>query len=342
MAEQGIGISAFLDEGVSDWQVKGLGEQMIVGQALGLKWWTPRFIYDPLSRQNKNLVDLTEGQVKAVIEISKSSGFSIACLGTAVGKEKLSPYDDDRNPAPYTTPEQSTTRMQRALYVADWADARFIRGFSFYGKLGEDPNKYYQQALDRIGTNVRLCEEAHRIYLMELETNLVARNADIAIKLCHDIGSPYLLVCTDNANSHVQGLINPFEEFRKIVDAGILGYMHIKDFSKPCDTQIIVDEEALQHFCSVKNGKAQYESTVQYLAKHWQGIDEKLRQLGAPGLMSDIEGHMKGGGQFGGDSGPDGIGVALRAYTSLLAQHGVPYILRTDADIVKRPIQQKG
>jgi len=339
MPKEGIGMSAFLDEGVPNWKVKDIHQQLLVGQTLGLKWWTPRFVYDPLSGENKNLVDLTDEQIKAVIKLSKDAGFQIACLGTGLGKEKLVDVDDG-NKAKYTTPEQSKEKMERVLEVADWVDSHFIRGFSYYGKLGDDPEKYYQQALDRLGPNVELCAEEGRIYLLELEGNLVAHTADIALRFCRDVDNPYLLICYDNANSHVQGL-DAFEEFEKVAKAKRVGYGHIKAFSKECPKQIVVDERALRDFCSVALDKTGYRKVAEYLGKHWHTIDAQLRELGAPGFMNDMEGHMRGGGQFGGDSGPVGIGVALRAYTWLLDQNEVPYVLRTDRDVKKRPIPRK-
>jgi hypothetical protein len=42
---------------------------------------------------------------------------------------------------------------------------------------------------------------------------------------------------------------------------------------------------------------------------------------------------LKGGGQFGGFSGPDGVGVAVRALCSLLDYVGIAYQLRDFEDI---------
>ena len=42
---------------------------------------------------------------------------------------------------------------------------------------------------------------------------------------------------------------------------------------------------------------------------------------------------MKGGGQFGGFSGPDGYGVALRALCRVLDEAGLTYHLTTFEDV---------
>jgi hypothetical protein len=47
----------------------------------------------------------------------------------------------------------------------------------------------------------------------------------------------------------------------------------------------------------------------------------------------DLEPHLKGGGQFGGFSGPDGYGVALRALRGVLDEAGVTYDLTGFEDL---------
>jgi hypothetical protein len=50
-------------------------------------------------------------------------------------------------------------------------------------------------------------------------------------------------------------------------------------------------------------------------------------------VFLELEPHLKGGGQFGGFSGPDGMGVAVRALCSVLDYVGIDYDLRTMDDI---------
>ncbi len=48
-----------------------------------------------------------------------------------------------------------------------------------------------------------------------------------------------------------------------------------------------------------------------------------MKKLGVPGFFLEVEPHLKGGGQFGGFSGPDGVGVAVRALCSVLDYVGI-------------------
>jgi len=58
-----------------------------------------------------------------------------------------------------------------------------------------------------------------------------------------------------------------------------------------------------------------------------------LKRLGVPGVFLDLEPHLKGGGQFGGFSGPDGMGVALAGLCRLLDYVGIEYHRRDFDDI---------
>jgi hypothetical protein len=62
-------------------------------------------------------------------------------------------------------------------------------------------------------------------------------------------------------------------------------------------------------------------------------LDEKLTKRGIPGVVLDLEPHLKGGGQFGGFSGPDGLGVALRSLCGILDRVGIEYHLRDFDDV---------
>jgi hypothetical protein len=60
---------------------------------------------------------------------------------------------------------------------------------------------------------------------------------------------------------------------------------------------------------------------------------ERLHRRGIPGVFLDLEPHVKGGGQFGGFSGPDGMGVALRGLCRVLDYARIDYHLRDFEDI---------
>ena len=60
-------------------------------------------------------------------------------------------------------------------------------------------------------------------------------------------------------------------------------------------------------------GDRRHEAIFRDFSRILPAVERKLRRRGIPGVFLDLEPHLKGGGQFGGFSGPDGMGVALRA-----------------------------
>ena len=62
-------------------------------------------------------------------------------------------------------------------------------------------------------------------------------------------------------------------------------------------------------------------------------LEGKLRRRGIPGVLLDMEPHLKAGGQYGGFSGPDGMGVALRALCRVLDYVEIDYRLRDFDDL---------
>ncbi len=65
-------------------------------------------------------------------------------------------------------------------------------------------------------------------------------------------------------------------------------------------------------------------------------LARKLKKQVIPGVFLDLEPHLKGGGQFGGFSGVDGFGVALRALLNLLDYVEIGYNLTNYDDIARQ------
>ena len=115
-----------------------------------------------------------------------------------------------------------------------------------------------------------------------------------------------------------------------------MGWVHIKDYHhpKPVTQRGHIDENALANFVPCDKGDSAHEAILRDLAPGLPALERKLRRRGIPGVFLDLEPHLKGGGQFGGFSGPDGMGVALRALCRVLDYCGIEYHLR-DFDDVK-------
>jgi len=111
--------------------------------------------------------------------------------------------------------------------------------------------------------------------------------------------------------------------------------MHIKDYCcVPSATKGgHVDEDAMTHFVPADQGDSGHEAILRDFSRILPALEKKLSRRGLPGVFLDLEPHLKGGGQFGGFSGPDGTGVALRALCRVLDTTGFDYHLRDFEDI---------
>jgi hypothetical protein len=124
-----------------------------------------------------------------------------------------------------------------------------------------------------------------------------------------------------------------FDEYRAMRDH--IGWIHIKDYKVDPGLKWtgVVDEERLKNFVPADIGDSAHEAIFRDFRTVLPKLTERMKSLGAPGVFLELEPHLKGGGQFGGFSGPDGLGVAVRALCSLLDYTGIGYRLRTMEDI---------
>jgi sugar phosphate isomerase/epimerase len=144
-----------------------------------------------------------------------------------------------------------------------------------------------------------------------------------------------MLLVFDGGNIVMQGYSTQevYEQY-EIMKPG-LGWLHIKDYVLPrnVDKGAHVHEDKMKNFVPADQGDAGYERILRDLAALLPQMEEKLKSRGIPGVFLDLEPHVKGGGQFGGSSGPDGMGVALRALCRTLDFVGISYHLRDFSDI---------
>ena len=139
----------------------------------------------------------------------------------------------------------------------------------------------------------------------------------------------------DAANVLCQGFTTAevFEQYLAMKPG--LGWIHVKDYRSPKHgkRKQHVDEDHLKHFVPSDMGHAAHETIFRDLRDALPKMERKLRRRGVPGVFVDLEPHVKGGGQFGGFSGPDGFGVALRGLCHVLDYCQVGYHIRDFDDV---------
>ena len=326
-------ISGFADEGPVD---KGAEAQLTMLAALGMSHYSLRFV--DVGGGVRNVMDLTRPEIKRLRQLHADFGIEVSSIGSPIGKVKLLDVEDGTTNSYVPFPKYLRSQVAKAVELAQVFDTRLIRGFSFYPPRGEDPGAHVDQAAEQLARIAELCGAAGVYFGLEVEANLVGQNGRLLRALHRKVASPYLYLIFDGGNLACQNLTSAqtFSEY-EAMRSGV-GWMHIKDYriDPRLQWQGHVDEERLQNFVPADQGDSGYEAVLRDFKGRIPALQRRLRRQGIPGVFLDLEPHLKGGGQFGGFSGPDGFGVALRALLSLLDYVGIGYRLRDYGDIARQ------
>lgn len=325
-------ISAFADEAAN---YRTALEQMTALAAIGLRTYSPRFIDVLGDGKIEHVVDLSEEKLERLKKYHAEYGVSVTSIGSRVGKVKLLNVDDGSHNRFVPFQEYLDGEVARTIRAALALDTKLIRGFSFYHPRGAKPEDHLQQAAAQIRQITELCAKQGLVYGLEIEPNLVGETGPLLAELAKRVNHPNMVLIFDGGNVAAQNKnpVQVFEEYK--VTVPWLGWMHIKDYR--IDPGLVwtgaVDEERLKNFVPANEGDSGHEMIFRHLRDHLPEIQQRLAKLGIPGFYLETEPHLKGGGQFGGFSGPDGMGVAVRVLCSALDYAGIDYDLRTFADI---------
>ncbi len=325
-------LSAFADEAANH---KTALEQLSALAAVGLKHYSPRFVDVNSSGAVKHVVTLNKAEYQSLAKLHSEYGVRVTSIGSRIGKVKLKDADDGSHNKFVPFKEYLKSEVAATINAAQALDTRLIRGFSFYPPRGENPKSYFQQAVDQIGQIVDLCAKSGLVYGMEIEPNLMGDTGPMTAKLARAVRRKNMLLVFDGGNVACQNKspMQCFQEYLEMRD--YLGWMHIKDYK--VDSTLTwtgaVDEERLKNFVPCDCGDGGHDLVLKDLREHLPKLEKRIKQLGAPGFFLEAEPHLKGGGQFGGFSGPDGLGVAVRSLCRLLDYVQIGYQLRTFDDI---------
>jgi len=323
-------LSGFADEAAN--QKTGV-QQFAAFAALGLQYYSVRFI--DAGNGIKNVMNLTRSEIQKVRHLQDEYGLNVSSIGSPIGKVKLQNVDDGTNNAYVPFKRYLARDVKKACELAHAFETKLIRGFSFYHPKGTDPKDHFPQAVDQLGQIAETCHRSDLTYGMEVEPNLVGENGYLLAELYRQVNHPAMVLIFDAANIVVQGysageLLDQF----KVMEPG-MGWLHIKDYHnpKPVAKGGDIDEDALANFVPADKGDSAHEALLREFCRVLPKLERKLRRRGIPGVFLDLEPHLKGGGQFGGFSGPDGMGVAMRALCRVLDYVGIEYHLRDFDDI---------
>src|SRR5690606_8266462 len=254
-----------------------------------------------------HVVDLSEGKLSTLRDIHAEYGMSVASIGSRVGKVKLLDQDDGTHNRYVPFEKYLETEIASTIRAARALGARLIRGFSFYHPAGEDPAHYVEPAAALIGRIADRFAEYDIVYGLEVEANLVGQNGRMLAALSKAINKPNLVCIFDGGNLSSQNMtwMQVFDEYVAMRDH--IGWAHIKDYAvdRSLEWTGVVDEARLKNFVPANVGDSAHEAILRDLRQHLPAMNQRMQSYGCPGVFLELEPHLKGGGQFGGFSGPD-------------------------------------
>ncbi len=324
-------LSGFADEAANQ---KTAVQQFAAFAALGMQYYSIRFI--DVGTGIKNVMALTRSEIQKIRHLENEYGLNVASIGSPIGKVKLVDVEDGTKNRYVPFKKYLTSEVKKVCELAHAFETKLIRGFSFYHPKGTKPEDHLPQAVDQLGQIAELCHRSDLTFGLEVEANLIGETGYLMAELHRQVNHPAMVLIFDAANIVVRGYSPQelLEQFR-VMKPG-LGWLHIKDYHHPKPVTNVghIDEDALKNFVPCDQGDSAHELILRDLSLSLPQMEKKLRRRGIPGVFLDLEPHLKGGGQFGGFSGPDGMGVALRSLCRVLDYVGIDYHLR-DFDDVK-------
>ena len=323
-------LSAFSDEAAHH---KTAVEQFSIMATLGLQYYSLRFV--DVGKGVKNVMALTKPEITKLRHLENEYGMNVASIGSPIGKVKLKNIDDGTSNEYIPFKRYLATQVAKACELAHAFETKLVRGFSFYPPKGAEPREHLSQAVDQIGQIVEAFHRSDLTFGLEVEANLVGQNGELIAEIHRHVNHPALVTIFDGANLVCQGYSTEEVALQYLAMKPSLGWMHIKDYRRPRRATVRghVDEDALKHFVPADVGDTGHERILRDFATLIPKLQRKLQRRGVPGVFLDLEPHVKGGGQFGGTSGPDGLGVALRSLTRVLDYVGIEYDLYDFDDI---------
>jgi len=322
-------LSGFGDEAANH---KTAVEQFAALAAVGLQYYSLRFV--DVGSGIKNVMKLTKTEITKLRHLEDEYGMNVASIGSPLGKVKLRDVEDGTKNEFVPFDRYLDKEVSRACELAHAFETKLIRGFSFYHPKGSDPWEHLPQAADQLGQIAETCHRSDLTYGLEVEANLVGQSGELMAELYRRVNHPALVTIFDGGNLVSQGysMEETYQQYLAMKPS--IGWIHIKDYHDPqLSRSEHIDEDKLKNFVPAHLGDSGHERILRDFAEVLPLLEQKLTKRGIPGVVLDLEPHLKGGGQFGGFSGPDGMGVALRGLCRVLDHVGIGYHLRDFDDV---------
>jgi sugar phosphate isomerase/epimerase len=200
-----ITLAAYGDEAAFD-----LEEQLNVLEGAGIRFIELRKV------EGCEVIDLPDSDIMEIKRRLDERGFRVHSISSPIGKSEIT---EDFTP--------NLQRFIRAVQLAKFFTTPVIRVFSFYYPEGENPWKYYNEVLNRIGQMIRIAETEGVILLLENEKFIFGNTGGRVWAILQSINSPHLRLAFDPAN-FVQSQVVPMVEAYPCLSP-FLSWVQIKD-----------------------------------------------------------------------------------------------------------------
>ena len=323
-------LSGFADEAAPE---KTIDQQFSAMAALGLQYLSIRFVDIGTGNGVQNVLEFSPAELQLIRKQLDHYGLNIASIGSPIGKVKITDVEDGTKNRFVPFDQYLAEDVRKAIEVAELLETRLIRGFSFYHPRDSDHQDWLNPAIDQLGQIVETCGDHGLTFGLEVEANLIGHHGSVLAEIHRQVNHPALVLIFDGANLVTQGFSEAeiHSQFCEMLPG--LGWLHVKDYLSAETAQTrpgeYVDEEALHRFVPCDRGSTGHAGIFRELARHLPTISQRLATRDIPGFFLDLEPHLRGGGQFGGYSGPDGMGVALRCLCEVLTECGIEFQLKS-------------
>lgn len=267
-------LTGFADEISPD-----LDEQIVLLTALGVHHVELRSV------EMTKVLDFPQERLEDIKSRLDAAGITLSSVGSDLGKILITdPF------------EEHLERTRRAVEVARFFGAPYIRVFSFFIPDGEDPAAYRDEVLRRTRAMVEAAEAGGVVLLHENEKDIYGDVPARVADLLSTIDSPSYRGILDPAN-YVQCGVRPMDEAWPLVK-DYTDYIHCKDARRPTGPDDLGEVTP----CGEGDGQ-------------WPELVRALKDSGYEGYFS-LEPHL---GDFDAYGALSGSRNWTRAHTALLA-----------------------
>jgi len=238
----------------------------------------------------KNIMDLTKDELDEAKKMIQDYGLKVSAIGSPIGKVKLD--------EPF---RQHLDKFKHAVELAQFFRTPYIRMFSYYAPEGKNIDDYRSEVIERMAAKVEILNGTDITMVHENEAHIYGHTAEHCVEMVEAVNSTKLRLVYDPAN-FVWGerITDNVKSCWPLMKPYVV-HIHIKDWKLGSTNVGSIPGE----------GDGQIKALLAGLAA-----------LDYDGCLT-MEPHLRVGGQFGGDTGPELFSKAIAAVRRLSAEVGL-------------------